>query len=411
MPSGIFCICTILSLIVNIFLNKQFGLFLLVFILLNIFLYLFITAFHSKIGFNSYNYIYNSHHFFEDGRIKNEKNFNLLRALGQYDAQWYLKIASTGYPKYPQVSKIDDKSTMNGLTYAFFPLYPMILRLVDYLISNIELSAFLVSNILLIVNFASLYFVVGKLFDKNLGLKTAFLIFLFPFSIFFRSYFTEGLQLLLLVWFGYFFVKKNFLISAVFLSLINISKGNLLLLNLVFLILLFRAAFDRKLSVIRLAGLALIIFTPLLGWTVFNFLQTGNYLYFYSVQKSWFDCGFIFCAPLNNLYVITYFLQLPFHYFHASKIDVFIVFIALVTLIKSRNFLPREWWWMSFAIFITPLLVKDLLSYTRLQMISFPLFLYIASSVNKVSFTILIVVLFAALFFTSLFFVNWYWVG
>lgn len=101
---------------------KLFGLF----VLLNILLYLFITLFYNRVPFNDYNYYNNAHHYFDDPRIENG-NFNLIQSLGVWDAQWYLFIASEGYPKNPSTSTVGDKSIMDALSYAFFPLYPLIL--------------------------------------------------------------------------------------------------------------------------------------------------------------------------------------------------------------------------------------------------------------------------------------------
>ncbi len=171
--------------------NKVLLLYLCFFILFNSVLYLFIQNFNQIIKFNRFNYQYSAHHYFQDERISGG-SFNFLRALGQYDAQWYLKIASVGYPKNPQTREIRDKGAIDGLTYAFFPLYPLTLFLFNMLFGNIELTAFVVANLLLVLNFFGLYYVIGKLFSKDLALKSIFLIFAFPFAIFLEVILRKG---------------------------------------------------------------------------------------------------------------------------------------------------------------------------------------------------------------------------
>ena len=150
---------------------------------------MFMELFHSSVQFHLYNYIKNSHHFIPDTRVTSDK-FNLTNALGQYDAQWYLRNSVLGYPKSPRNEDIDDKSRMDGLSYAFFPLYPTFISIPNMLIGNIEYSAFLTANLLMILNFFSLFYVLRKISGEKIALKTTFLLFLFPFSIFYRSYFS-----------------------------------------------------------------------------------------------------------------------------------------------------------------------------------------------------------------------------
>src|SRR5438105_3381549 len=86
----------------------------------NMLLYGWMAMFHSLIPFDKFDYQINAHHYVTDNRI-NGGTFSLVRAIGQYDAQWYLKIANSGYPTHPRNMDVNDKATMDGLSYAFFP--------------------------------------------------------------------------------------------------------------------------------------------------------------------------------------------------------------------------------------------------------------------------------------------------
>src|SRR3989338_2983125 len=117
------------------------------FIAVNFILYANIFVNHDKVPFNSLLYFDSAHHFLKDERAVGGQ-FDFLRAMGQYDAQWYLKIAKTGYPKNPTTVSMEEKSVMDGLTFAFFPLYPLILSFLNKPINNIETTAFVVSNLI-----------------------------------------------------------------------------------------------------------------------------------------------------------------------------------------------------------------------------------------------------------------------
>src|SRR5436189_435487 len=134
--------------------NKIFYFFML-FVLLQVCLYFFMYFFHTLIAFSKDDYRDNAHHYVKDPRIEH-KPFQFLRALGQYDAQWYLKIIDKGYPKNPVDVDNNNKLVMDGLTYAFFPLYPITIFPITLFLKDREIAAFVYVNLLLTLNFFSL---------------------------------------------------------------------------------------------------------------------------------------------------------------------------------------------------------------------------------------------------------------
>lgn len=422
--------------------SKKLIISFFLFAAINIFLYLFIIKFNPLFPFQKDNYIYNSHHYLKDPRI-NGSNFQFIRALGQYDAQWYLKIGDRGYPKNPKNINLDDKKTMDGLTYAFFPLYPLVLHVANYLFRNIELTAFVVSNIFLILNFFSLYFVISSIYpnDKSktniyrhsgnpakagasriwrgcwtsqydvnsIAIKSIFLLFLFPFSIFFRSYFTEGMYLFLLIWFAYFLIKKKFLFSAICLAFLNVVKANGFLLNFLLFYFLYKEVKEKKMSLKKAFVLTIVLMLPFLSWIIFNYFQTGNFFYFNEAQTSFFTPKMF--VPLYNFSAVFSIPWLNFHSYHSSIVDLFFVIYVLLILKISKKSLDSRLWWISFLIWLSPLLIKDIMSFPRYQLVSFPLFVYFASKLRTRNYFIVITLLLFGLFIISIYFVNWYWVG
>lgn len=383
---------------------------LFIFSLLNIFLYLFITFFYSSVPFHKQNYFLNAHHYFDDPRIEG-RNFNLIESLGVYDAQWYLKIADSGYPKNPDNTNQNDKDTMNGLTYAFFPLYPTLVATLNQIFKNVELSAFFISNVLLVLNFSSLYFVISKWKDKSVALKTIFLLFFFPLSIFFRSYFTEGLYLFLFIWFCYFFLDNRFLKAAFFLGLMNITRGNGVLLNLLFLFFLYQHFKQKGFSLNYLVLSIIFLSLPLLCWFIFNYFQTTDFLYFTKVQSNWFQSTNIFNPIIHNLKLIFSWPILPIHSFHLSKLEVIMIITSTGFLLFSKKYLSSKLWLITLSLWIFPLIFKDLMSFSRYTIFIFPIFLYLASLLSNKKFLILTILFYLCLLVSSLYFINWYWIG
>jgi hypothetical protein len=373
-------------------------------------LYAVMLVFHNVLPFQYINYLFNSQHFLEDPRILGEP-FVFLRALGQYDAQWYLKIASTGYPLHPVNTIQSDNAVMDGPTYAFFPLYPLIIAALLRVINDVEVSAFLISNTLIIANVVSLYYFIQTFFSPQLAVKSTLLLFLFPFSIFFRSYFAEGLQLLLIIWFAFFMMRRSYVPAAVCLALLNVTKGGSLLLNVLFLIVALKALITGNLDVRSVVISVFVIATPLLLLIVYDYIQTGNPFYFLAAQQFWGSAP-TYLHVVRNILTILRIYELPFNSFHYSLLNTCIAIITFVMVLLSRKYLPATVWWIGLLLWLTPFVSHDLMSFSRYQMVSFPLFIYAAhlANNNKI-FVPLLGVSFILLLATSLFFVNWYWVG
>lgn len=387
--------------------DKSFFWSLLIFITINILLYLFIYFFNGFVLFNAYNYPHNAHHYLKDPRIENNK-FDLLRALGQFDAQWYLKIGNEGYPKNPTNTNMADKYILDGLSYAFFPLYPLLLFLINIPFKNIELAAFISSNMLILVNFISLYILLKSLYTKTEVFKTIFLLFLFPFAVFFRSYFSENLFLFLLIWFSFCLIKRKWIFASILVGLLSITRPSGLFMLVPFLYFLGREAIKWNISFKKIAALFLVALTPFFAWILFCYMQTGNGLYFLSVRANWIPSQIFI---LHNLAMVLLYLKLPLHAFHYSKIDVISIGLIGFILWKSRKVLRMEFWLISFFLWIGPLSTTDTMSFSRYQIVSFPLFLYLAQKLKGIAYTTLLSIFCVGLFILSLFFVNWYWLG
>jgi hypothetical protein len=390
--------------------KARFFLYLFLFACFNMFLYVWMVGFHPLIPFSKTNYAYNAHHYLKDPRIENPSSFSFLRALGEFDGQWYLRIADKGYPFHPaKVQDVNNHQIMDGLTYAFFPLYPLSVTLVNFLFHQVELSAFIMSNVFLLLDFVALFLLTKSISSEQTALKTVCLFFLYPLSIFYHTYFTEGLYLLLLLGFAYFLLKKNITLATLCLAFLNVTKATGWLLDIYLLWLFWKAYKEKSYSLVQLIGLFFILILPSVLWILFCWYQTGNPVYFVSIRSNWSHVGYF--AIFHNLSLFLKFDLLPFHYFHSSKLDILSIFTTGVLLFLSVKKIPSQLWWISFCLFLSPLLVTDTMSYSRYQIVSFPLFFYLAQVLPKKYVLLLSSFFFVLLGLTALLLVNWYWLG
>ncbi len=112
---------------------------------------------------------------------------NLFTAWERFDALWFLRIAAGGY-------RANDGSA------AFFPLFPLAVRAVSFLIGGHTLAAgFIVSNLSILGALIVVYFLTTSELSEGAARTTVLLVALFPTSFFFFMPYSESLFLLLAV--------------------------------------------------------------------------------------------------------------------------------------------------------------------------------------------------------------------
>jgi mannosyltransferase PIG-V len=112
---------------------------------------------------------------------------NLVTAWERFDALWFLRIATAGYVE-------GDGSA------AFFPLYPVLIRVVSPALGGHPLAAaLLVSNAAFLAALVVLYFLTSSEFNERVARRTVLYLAIFPAAYFFFAPYSESLFLLLVV--------------------------------------------------------------------------------------------------------------------------------------------------------------------------------------------------------------------
>lgn len=139
--------------------------------------------------------------------------------LLRWDSEWYMIIAAEGY-------KYDGDPGLKQ-TVVFYPLYPMLCRLVSEIL-RIDLvdAMLLVANLAAAAAVVLLFKLVRERFGDRNALATVAMISFFPSSIFLSAGYTESLTLLLMVSFFLAIGQQRFLPAAVLAGLAVATRSS-----------------------------------------------------------------------------------------------------------------------------------------------------------------------------------------
>ncbi len=193
------------------------------------------------------------------------KNISFLNV---YDAEHYLTIAETGYSK--------------ELLYAFFPLYPLLIRLFHIIIPSYEASAIILSNIFSYLSVLVLYLIID---NKNKNKMYIIIAYIFSPNLVFNSIaYTESLYLLLTLLSYYLYINKKYLLCGIFLGLSMITRNTgIVLLGAIGLKMLY----DLYKKNIKFKDIVLLsIPTAIIGFSypIYLLITTGDFFKYINVQ-------------------------------------------------------------------------------------------------------------------------------
>src|ERR1700690_82893 len=372
-------------------------------------------------------YFSGGHHYQIDPRIT-EGRVDFLSIWIYSDAEWYLSIAANGYPNTDQMKKAAaEHDALKGYPYqfaqgdpaakyrkytewdkdakyAFFPLYPLSIAALHSILP-LHVAAFVGANAISALAFLALYALVLEYFsDKGLAFRSLLLLMFYPFSVFYQAYYSEGLFLLLAVLSFYFLKKGRVGLSVLCGALLALTRPTGVVIVAPLLVLAIKQGLPAPnraakraeklrrrtgvpMSAIDWSRSRIVCLAPLglVPYLMFNYFQTGHWNYFALAQKRWGFEGSAFLGNLLNNTVVAGldFFRLKFLSDRQCQLDYTVMALTLAVLVLSYKRLPLELWTFSALQWFVPLLLKDLMSFSRYVSISFPLFLYLASTIKR----------------------------
>lgn len=195
---------------------------------------------------------------------------NKLSILSNWDGPNYLNIEQHGYTSEAQTN--------------FFPLYPLIIYVVNQIIVSPLDSALLVSWFFFVLALYYYLKIVKEIFhiDENLEAVRAIIFFMFfPSAIFLIATYTESLFAALALSSIYYAIKNKYLLSAVLVSLATLTHINGVFVTLLIALILY----ENRLKLIKIFWALVISSIGLLSYMFYLYSRYHNALAFLSAQK------------------------------------------------------------------------------------------------------------------------------
>ena len=217
----------------------------------------------------------------EAGHWVADENSSFLSMWAKWDSQYYVDIATDGYWFRPnQQSNV-----------AFFPLYPMTMRVISsFLSGNMILTGFILSNLAFFGALIFFYLLTELELGADSAKRAVYYLAFFPTSFFFSSVYTESFFVLLSVATMYFARKHQWFAATVF-GILTAATRNLGIL---------------------LWALVIWEWLRTAGWSFTSMHKRQTWLNLWDgFKQRWFEVIIISLIPLGML-VYIYFLQVNF---------------------------------------------------------------------------------------------------
>ena len=340
----------------------------------------------------------------EDGIIPSNSSLHripvshiLSERLGRADAGWYMEIAKDGYTRRPF-------DTDNYYNWAFFPLYPLLLRVGENLTGEYALTGMALSSLFLFAALILLHKTATAfgLNDADAD-RTIFYLTVFPVSYFFSVPVTESLFLLLTVGSFYAAKRDSWWAAGILGALASATRmtGVVLLPCLIVLYWETSRTWKPKAKLLPL----LLIPTGVLAFMCFLYQITGNAFAFKDATITWGREPGFFLTPLWT------YLQDPMVLWIGWDMRVINFLGASTALVCGLVLLKRRKWALGlFAVACMFISLSSTLlqSQARYSMVIFPMYmvLAIAGRHPRIDQTIRTTLLFLFILMTLMFSFN-----
>lgn len=320
----------------------------------------------------------------------------LLAVWGRWDAVHYLDIATQGY---------------QGTNMAFFPLFPLLIRLVGSLAGNHLVAGLLISNISFFIGLLYLYKLLQYEYDRAVARRAIFYVSIFPTSVYFNAVYTESLFFMLTVASFYYMRSRMWWLAGIlgFFAALTRVEG-------VLLVVPFVIEWLARYRTTPLRGLHNLIPAALIPlglslYMAYLWVLRADPLYFSHVQIHWNrQLAWPWVSIINAFTKLGHATTGTIVATQALEL-AFTALIIAVLLGGWHSLRPSYIAYMALSVLI-PMSTSNLMSMPRFALVLFPMFAILARWgsrpwVNNVilAFSLPLLGLFTVLF------TNWYWVA
>ncbi|MEK7129472.1 MAG: hypothetical protein AAB803_00485 [Patescibacteria group bacterium] len=334
---------------------------------------------------------------------------DFLTGFANFDGVHFLHIATSGYATYEQ---------------AFFPLYPLLVRMVTAFTHSPFLAGFLLSNAVFLASLAILLTYVKKITSSGAARWTLLFLLVFPTSFFFGSVYATSLFFFLVLCTFLFIDRKKYGLAGAcaFLASLTWIGG-------IFLVIPLGLALwqDKKRFLASLRSLA-ILAAPFLGvglYMAYLARTTGDPLFFYHAQPAFGanrSTGIILLpqilyryirifttAPRDIVYAVALFELITFTLVLSVLVyDLYKVWHAKAGLARTQRLGLSLF---SFATLVLPTLTGTFSSLPRYALFSVAYFVRLAEMRSFLLKTIVLLLFILAHIAALVLFIQGYFVG
>lgn len=308
----------------------------------------------------------------------------------RYDALWYARIALHGYTY----------STHHQSSIAFYPLYPILIKVLSLVVGNVYVAGMLLSTVFLFLAVVLLFHWCNDIGLREHAVWATLLLLLFPWAFFYAAMYTESLYLALALAAFIALERRHYGWAAVCAFLIALSRptGILLVPCLAVLLYLRHVRTWRAWSA-PVAGV--------LGLAAFSFYQ----LLAFGTSRASANAAAV--PPWSRgLGQVLSDLQLHARHLFPSWYLAFMLAVAILMLLPVPLVYRRLG--PAYALYAVLVIVlpaaSGLISIQRYAVVDFPVFVALATVRNRlVPFALLLIGTIFLVFFTAAFEAGWVW--
>jgi len=283
----------------------------------------------------------------------------------KWDAIHYLNLIAKGYGPY----------AAGKLNTAFFPAYPLVCRLVSFLVGSDILAGLLVSNLAFFGAMVLLYKLLRLDHERKTAERAVFYAAIFPMSLFFSGIYTESLFLLAALGTLYSARKNRWLEAFLWGSLATATRPVGIALVPAILFEYYRQRrFELRLTDKGIFGVLLapsglwlyMLYQKLAFGSFFSFLHSSREVWGRHLSPPW-------VSVLTHIHRIAAGRGFPVFIYN-------ILMLVLITVVLVELFRRRYYTYGIYAAgaILMPLLSSTLKAFARYVIIVFPLYLVLA---------------------------------
>jgi Gpi18-like mannosyltransferase len=321
----------------------------------------------------------------------------------RWDSGWYSDIVAHGYSYHP----LPDASNV-----AFFPLYPITAKLLDFIFNNVYTSVLTAANLEMLAAMILLYRLLVEFFPAVDAKKALMLLFGYPFAFFFATAYSESLFLLTVVGTFYFGEKRQWMIAALFALAASATRVVGVVMGPVLLIM-YLQSIGWSWRRIR-PDIGWLVLSPLgvAGFFAYLWFMFGDPLLNIRVESAWnmgFSLEFGRHRELINQLISGNIVNGGTPLIPLVALIMGTIFLLLALVAFGRIKLPYAIY--SLGVLLIPYCTTNIDSLGRFTIVAFPIFIMISLWLRDETvtrFVLLANAMFLALFIVL--FTHWYWI-